>query len=207
MIKTRKELSFYLQADRMMNRGTFKVSWKEKLRSFIMPDYIMDYLSYMRKADFYNSQGGWIDKLKANYYALRQRKLGIKLGFSISRDVFGYGLVIPHYGTIVVGGGNKIGNYAVLHTSTCITNGHKVIGDGLYVSTGAKLTTVNQLGDNITIAANSVLTSDIVLSGVLVVGMPAYIKHDSIPWFEKNMEYYNRRIKIENLKKQDYHNA
>lgn len=207
MIKTRKELSFYLQADRMMNRGTFKVSWKEKIRSFIMPDYIMDYLSYMRKADFYNSQRGWIYKLKANYYALRQRKLGIKLGFSISRDVFGYGLVIPHYGTIVVGGGNKIGNYAVLHTSTCITNGHKVIGDGLYVSTGAKLTTVNQLGDNITIAANSVLTSDIVSSGVLVVGMPAYIKHDSIPWFEKNMEYYNRRIKIENFKKQYYHNA
>ena len=104
MIKTRKELSFYLQADRMMNRGTFKVSWKEKLRSFIMPDYIMDYLSYMRKADFDNSQRGCIYKLEANYHALRQRKLGIKLGFSISRDVFGYGLVIPHYGTIVVGG-------------------------------------------------------------------------------------------------------
>lgn len=160
----------------------------------------MDYLSYMRKADFYNSQRGWIYKLKANYYALRQRKLGIKLGFSISRDVFGYGLVIPHYGTIVVGGGNKIGNYAVLHTSTCITNGHKVIGDGLYVSTGAKLTTVNQLGDNITIAANSVLTSDIVLSGVLVVGMPAVVKKHQEPWYNKEERTRNKVLKIEQLK-------
>lgn len=200
MIKTRKELSFYLQADRMMNRGTFKVSWKEKLRSFIMPDYIMDYLSYMRKADFYNSQRGWIYKLKANYYALRQRKLGIKLGFSISRDVFGYGLVIPHYGTIVVGGGNKIGNYAVLHTSTCITNGHKVIGSGLYVSTGAKLTTTELLGDNVMVAANSVVTKNISNSNVLLVGMPATIKKQQCPWYEKEERMRNKVLKIEELK-------
>lgn len=98
------------------------------------------------------------------------------------------------------GGGNKIGNYAVLHTSTCITNGHKVIGDGLYVSTGAKLTTVNQLGDNITIAANSVLTSDIVLSGVLVVGMPAVVKKHQEPWYNKEERTRNKVLKIEQLK-------
>lgn len=60
---------------------------------------------------------------------------GMKLGFTIAENVFGYGLVIPHYGTIVVGSGNRIGNYAVLHTSTCITAGKKNIGDGLYLST------------------------------------------------------------------------
>lgn len=64
---------------------------------------------------------------------------GMKLGFTIAENVFGYGLVIPHYGTIVVGSGNRIGNYAVLHTSTCITAGKKNIGDGLYLSTGAKV--------------------------------------------------------------------
>ena len=52
------------------------------------------------------------------YYKYRFRKLGMKLGFTISENVFGYGLVIPHYGTIVVGSGNRVGNYAVLHTST-----------------------------------------------------------------------------------------
>lgn len=56
-----------------------------------------------------------------NYYRMKQRKLGIKLGFSIACDTYDYGLVISHYGTIVVGNGNKIGNYAVLHTSICIT--------------------------------------------------------------------------------------
>lgn len=69
---------------------------------------------------------------------IRYKSLGIKLGFTIPINVFGYGLVIPHYGTIVVGAGNTIGNYAVLHTSTCITAGNKIIGDALYLSTGAK---------------------------------------------------------------------
>ena len=51
---------------------------------------------------------------------------------------FGYGLVIPHYGTIVVNGGVRAGNYCVLHTSTCIGGSDKVIGGGLYLAAGAK---------------------------------------------------------------------
>lgn len=104
MIKTRKELAFYLQADRMMNRGSFKCSVKEKLRNVIFPDHIMNYLIHMRKADYYANRSGAFYKVMSNYHRLFQRKIGIKLGFSISKDVFGYGLVIPHYGTIVVGG-------------------------------------------------------------------------------------------------------
>lgn len=117
------------------------------------------------------------------YHGYRYRKLGIRLGFSIAKDVFGYGLVIPHYGTIVVGGGNKIGNFSVLHTSICITNGKKNIGDGLYVSTGAKLTTMDCLGDNVTIASNSVVTNSFRASNVLLAGMPAAIKKDMSPWY------------------------
>ncbi len=51
--------------------------------------------------------------------------LGMKLGYSIGYKCFSYGLVLPHYGTIVVGNSNRIGKYAVLHTSTCITAGKK----------------------------------------------------------------------------------
>ena len=80
----------------------------------------------------------------------------MKLGFSISENVFGYGLVIPHYGTIVVGSGNHIGNYAVLHTSTCVTAGNKIIGDGMYLSTGAKVLGDIELGNFTTIGANAV---------------------------------------------------
>lgn len=55
----------------------------------------------------------------------------VKLGFSIASGIFGYGLISPHYGTIVVGENNRIGNYAVLHTSTCITARAKSNGNAL----------------------------------------------------------------------------
>ena len=187
-------------ADRMMNRGCFKKTVKDRIWELVLPDYTMQYLVYMRKANYYTHQHGGLAKIVGAYYKLKQRKLGIKLGFSIANDVFGYGLVIPHYGTIVVGGGNQIGNYAVLHTSTCITNGHKVIGDGLYVSTGAKLTSTEHLGDNVMVAANSVVAKSIEESNVLLVGMPAYIKKQQSSWYEKEERTRNKVLKIEKLK-------
>lgn len=88
----------------MMNRGSFKRSFSNVMYELISPDYIMDFLSHMRKAEYYSGQTGMYNRLMANFHGLRQRKLGLKLGFNISRNTLEYGVVIPHYGTIVVGG-------------------------------------------------------------------------------------------------------
>ena len=98
IIKTKRQLRFFLMADRMMNRGCFKKTFKDRIRELVLPDYTMQYLVYMRKANFYTHQQGGLAKIVGAYYKLKQRKLGIKLGFSIANEVFGYGLVIPHYG-------------------------------------------------------------------------------------------------------------
>lgn len=57
----------------------------------------------MRKANYYSHFSPLSLGVKFIYYKWRYRKLGLKLGFSIGYKCFGYGLVIPHYGTIVVG--------------------------------------------------------------------------------------------------------
>ena len=80
MIKTRKELAFYLQADRMMNRGSFKCSVKEKLRNVIFPDHIMNYLIHMRKADYYANRSGAFYKVMSNYHRCFREKLGLNWG-------------------------------------------------------------------------------------------------------------------------------
>ena len=130
------------------------------------------------------------------------QKYSLKLGFSIAPNVFGYGLVIPHYGIIVVGSGNKIGNYAVLHTMTCITSGKKTIGDGLYLSVGSIILKDVQLDDNVTIAANSVINCNIDRSNSLVTGIPTRIIRESLPWFIRDGNEYNRRHdSIESLKR------
>lgn len=200
MIRTEQELEFYIRADYMMNRGYFKPSFKQRLREFFFPDYIMDYLISMRKVDYYSNRGGYllvINKIKF-------RRLSVKLGFSIPPGVFGYGLILPHYGTIVVGPNNKIGNYAVLHTSTCITDRSKSIGDNFYLSTGAKVITGDDLGPNIMVSANSVVAKGVPEGNVLLVGAPATVKKEAPAWYEyQNAQRIKKKIEtIEILKVQ-----
>lgn len=204
MITTRAELSFYIAADRMMNRGTFHYAIKQKIKDFIKPDYIMRFLVHMRKcAYFRNTGGGILHKALYIYHLLKYQKLGIRLGFSIGYNVFGYGLVIPHYGTIVVGETNHCGNYAVLHTSTCISDNGKVIGDGLYLSTGAKITSNLKLGNNISIGANSMVNKSITKDNVLIAGQPASIIKDSEPWYIRDGRTYEERVRqVEELHNQ-----
>lgn len=179
MIKSKKELKFCISADYMMNRGYFKEPILKKLMAAIYPDWIMKYLVALRKAEFYSNRGGVLKY----YYKSKVHKLGMKLGFTISENVFDYGLVIPHYGTIVVGSGNHIGNYAVLHTSTCVTAGNKIIGDGMYLSTGAKVLGDIELGNFTTIGANSVVNKS-EGSNCLLVGIPAVKKRDEDTWMK-----------------------
>ncbi len=135
------------------------------------------------------------------YYKYKYRKLGVKLGFSIGCDVFGWGLVIPHYGTIVVGNSNRIGNYTVLHTSTCITDNDKIIGDGLYLSTGAKITSNIILGNNVSVGANSVANKSYG-DNILIAGVPAKEIKVSEAWYDRDGEKYSNRVKrIEELRK------
>lgn len=205
MIYSKKKLEFYLMADMMMNRGFFKFSIRNKIKEFFATDYIMRYLSAMRKYSYYQNcvrTGGGIHKIvMSKLYGYKYRKLGIKLGFSIDCDAFSYGLVIPHYGTIVVGPGNSIGPYAVLHTSTCITALPKRIGSYLYLSAGAKIITSSNIGDNVMVSANSVVTKGFPDGNTLLVGMPAYAKKVIPSWVEYQFgKSYNRVMAIEKLK-------
>ena len=82
----------------------------------------------------------------------------------------------------------------------CITNGKKVIGDCLYVSTEAKLTTIEQLGNNVMIAANSVVTKLCDEDVVLLLGMLASIKKKQDAWYSNNERYFSNIQKFEKLR-------
>lgn len=201
-IKSKKELEFYLMADRMMNQGCFKPSLFRRLIDVINPDYMMRFLELMRKYSYYKNCDGIIAKFKSVIYQLRYKSLSLKLGYTIDPDAFGYGLSIPHYGTIVVGSPSTIGNYAVIQTGVTISGNGKVIGDALYMATGAKITTKMVLGDNITIAANSVCVKPIGGGNMLLAGMPAIKKADAEAWYLRDGHTYSNRVKlIEDLKK------
>lgn len=58
MIKSKRELSFYIMADTMMNRGYFKPSLTERIKHFFIKDDILTFLKLMRKCQYYSQLGG-----------------------------------------------------------------------------------------------------------------------------------------------------
>ena len=135
----------------------------------------------------------------------RWNKLSQKLGYSIGPNSLGYGAVLPHHGTIVVNENALIGNFAVLHTSTCIAGGEKQIGNYFYLSSGSQVVGSLVLGDNVSIAAHSLVNKSFG-DNVLLVGSPAIVKkEDYQAWYIRDGEKYMERVnRVLKLKKEIY---
>lgn len=189
---TKKEMQFYIMADRIMNGYKAKRSIKEIISSLIRPNYTMKFLIALRKVEYYQSK----KNIWKTIWGIRFNRYSYKTGFSIAPGVLGYGVVIPHFGTIVVGTGNTIGNYTVLHTTVCITGGNKIIGDALYCGTGAKILNNIELGSNVTVGANAVVNKSFKSNGILLTGIPATIKKEERPWYIRDGEIFRKRVEM-----------
>ena len=185
MIQSKKELQFYVMADTMINRGYFTPPISKRIAHLFNPDIVVDFLCNMRKFSYYNHQGGLINRIRTSYYKLKFLESSKKCGFSIGADCFGYGLLIHHYGTIVCGSNNRIGNFAVLNTSTCITQNGSKAGDFFFLGTGAVISKRVELCDNVKVAANSVVTKSQQESNITLAGQPCVIRKQSTKtWIE-----------------------
>ena len=60
VIRTKRELSFVIKADRMMNIGRFDIPITERVRILFSPNLILSFLERMRKCSYYGyrSHGG-----------------------------------------------------------------------------------------------------------------------------------------------------
>lgn len=206
MINSIKELNFYIAADRIMNGLSAQRSLRERLNLFPHPFLkIIKTLRYMRMTSYYKglTKPTIMDRIYGAWSSYMYKRLSMNCGFSIGCNVFGYGLVIPHYGTIVVNGGIRAGNFCVLHTSTCIGGSDKIIGNGLYLASGAKIMGKLTLGNGVSVAANS-LVNNSVGNNVLLAGCPAFVKRQNYPyWWERDGEKYIQRVaRVEKIKKQ-----
>lgn len=105
---------------------------------------------------------------------LLNHRLSVKLGFSIPKNVFGPGLCIVHYGTIVVSSKASVGSFCRIHPSTSIGdyNGAPKLGDYVYIGPGAKIFGDIKIGNGVAIGANSVVNKD-VEENVTIAGIPA----------------------------------
>tara|TARA_R110000765_G_scaffold168384_3_gene273406 strand:+ start:23453 stop:24034 length:582 start_codon:yes stop_codon:yes gene_type:complete len=178
MIKSKNDYYFYLKQDAIA-RGEEIDSLKVKIKHLIAPVQTWEFQKKLRKLEYYtNCKKGIFNKIFIHFLRHQFKKISLKLGFSIPPNVFGPGLCILHYGTIVVNSKAKIGKNC--RVEVCVNIGASggnpeapIIGDNVYIAPGVKIYGDIQLGNNIAIAANSSVSKSFTEDGILIGGSPA----------------------------------
>ena len=172
MIQSKADYKQYvacdLKAHQLASVSFYDYGWRDCLR-FQLRLRKIEYLNNVKKGNLFCRV--WLIVLE-----IINHRLATRLGFSIPKNVFGPGLCIVHYGTIVVSPFAKIGAWCRIHPSTSIGeyNGAPTLGDFVYVGPGAKVFGGITIGNNVAIGANSVVNKSFG-DNVTIAGGPAVI--------------------------------
>lgn len=175
MIKNRNDYLLYIREDAI-------ASGRDSTRVKFWGDEIWMYQRLLRLTEYHENCYFGAKRLVMKPIIIATKyvkyKLGLKLGFSISRNIFDYGLSIAHVGTIICNGNSKVGKYCRIQTGVTLgaTNGGMEapeIGDYCFLGDGCKIIGNVKIGDSIAIGANAVVVSDILENGTTWGGIPA----------------------------------
>jgi len=167
MIKTRKDLHFYLKEDAKRNgKPKSLLKYYMSLLSGNENVHICRYLRFLRHYE--------------HYFGFRLSRLGLRYNIRITPNTCGYGLRIMH----LAGGGCRInpikaGNYCgfnggvLMGTKDSFEN-RPILGDHVAFGPGAKAFGKLTIGNNVFVAPNAVVTKD-VPDNCIVGGVPAKI--------------------------------
>lgn len=151
VISSKEDLKRFMKAD-LSNFGVTKLPLFYRLRK-----PILYYTVLLRKTEYLsNTKKGLISRLRAKLSSLCLKRLGAKLGFTISPNTFGPGVSLMHWGSIAISPETRIGPGARVHSCVNIT-GVKRIGKNVYLGPGAKLFGEITVGDNVSFGANTVV--------------------------------------------------
>lgn len=183
MIYTRQDLYYYLSED--LKRFNNK---KPSLKDLILHNevwYLYHYVRHLRYVEYYTN------KKKISilyiYHFLRYKRLGFKLKITIYPNTVDSGLRIYHTGDFIhIKKTCQIGKNCTLLPGVVFGNKYEdedhapvKVGNNCYIGLGVKIFGSIQIGDNVTIGANSIITKNIP-DNVVVAGIPAkIIKHKS----------------------------
>lgn len=173
MINSKEDLKEYLRLDAIMlgrpaNRPRF---WHDEMWT---------YQILMRKCEYYiNCRRDFLGKIWLKFLKFRFTRIGRIRGFQLPFNVFGPGLAIAHYGSIVVNANSRIGKNCRIHENTTIgangfySNKAPIIGNNVYIATGARIIGDITIADDVVIGANAVVVKSILEPGTTWAGVPA----------------------------------
>lgn len=150
------------------------------------------YLVAWRKAVFYGRKHPL-----GILYRVRLKGLSQKSGLQIPTDTkIGRGLFIAHFGTVIINPAVTMGNNINIAPNVVIGKANRgerkgvpTIGNDVWIGTGSVITGNIRIGDDVLIAPNAFVNTDVPAHSV-VVGNPAVIHHKE----EATREYINHRV-------------
>ena len=178
MIKTKQDLKEYLAAD-LARYGKHKPKWWTKF-TFSETWMIHSYFRNIRYLEYYQNNKHWYNLPALLYRTLKQRKMALKYNINVASRCIGPGFYFIHPGYFRVTPNARIGKNATVAPNVMIgkrrphTESNITIGDNVYISTGVTILGPLAIGNNVTIAANSVVIKD-VPDNCVVSGIPAKI--------------------------------
>lgn len=175
MITNRADYERYLRDDLVAN-GVPRWSLSQQLRR---PE--VHFLRTLRLVEYLLSQPGPVARARRSVARFRLLRLSTRLGLSIPPNVFGPGLGIAHYGSIVVNSKARVGAWCRINSATNIglgPSGVPTIGDFCYIAPGAVVYGGITVGDRVVVGANAVVGRD-VPDGVTVAGAPGRVVSQS----------------------------
>ena len=184
LILSRRQLQYYLKEDR--KRNTVSPKWYIYLLQLLIHEdhaCIFHYLNNLRHCEYHfnNSKNNLYHKLLFYYYKCNLTRLGSKYSIYIRLNTCGYGLRIMH----LSGGGGvrigalRVGNYCGFNAGVLIgqkdgEENRPIIGDHVAFGPGAKAFGKLNIGNNVFVAPNAVVTKDIP-DNCIIGGIPAKI--------------------------------
>lgn len=181
-----------MKAERLQETYVRKVGSLSQLRKFVLLDFrarrsvslwnpIVRFQISLRIYEYLINSGNRVLRI---LFSLYFKRLSIRLGFSIPPNVFGPGLCIVHYGTIVVSPHARVGRNCRIHAgvniggkagfysisdASCLSPS---IGSNCYIGPGAKIFGPVVLGSGCVVGANAVVNKSFNSHSTLV-GVPA----------------------------------
>lgn len=185
MIKTKDDLKRYLKADAEamgINNKNVLINW---VRGNLFDIHTWQILKSLRKLEYldykFRHNGGFLNKIMYLLAKHSYQRMCLKNNIFIMPNVFDEGLHIVHPGYIWVDNSSVIGKNCTILPRVLL--GKKkpgiavpniYIGDNCYIGTGSTILGPIKIGNNVIIAAGSVVVKD-VPDNVVIAGVPATI--------------------------------
>lgn len=173
MIKNKEDLKYYLEQDRLnLHKDYIKPKWN---------DEIWKYEILLRKCEYYlnKEKKNIFDKIRYHHLSKKYHKLSMKYTTSIPFNVCGPGLSIAHFGTIYINSKCTIGKNLRIQSGVTIGGSYStpgkfpILGDNVYIGTGAKILGGVEIKDDVAIGANAVVVKDILEPSTTHAGVPS----------------------------------